>query len=92
MITDFGLGRSFEVFDDASDVMNTFCGTPNYAAFELVSGIPYNGVKTDIWAIGVILFVMIAGFPPFKGVTVTQVYNNIKQLNYRIPRHFSTGD
>ena len=71
-------------------LMSTSCGTPNYAAFELVSGIPYDGVKTDIWAMGVILFIMIAGNPPFKGATVSQVYNNIKQLNYRPPRHFSS--
>jgi serine/threonine protein kinase len=76
LITDFGLGRTFEESSDSeADVMSTFCGTPNYAAFELVSGIPYDGVKTDIWAMGVILFIMIAGNPPFKGVTVSQIYN-----------------
>lgn len=89
LITDFGLGRTFK--SETDDIMSTFCGTPNYAAIELVSGIPYVGVKTDIWAMGVILYVMMAGFPPFKGVTVQQVYNNIKQLKYKIPKHFSSG-
>jgi serine/threonine protein kinase len=56
-----------------------------------VSGIPYVGVKTDIWAMGVILYAMMAGYPPFKGASVQQVYNNIKSLKYKIPKHFSSG-
>jgi serine/threonine protein kinase len=46
ILSDFGLGRSF---DRRDQVLGTFCGTPLYAAPELVSGIQYNGPPADIW-------------------------------------------
>ncbi|RKO95438.1 kinase-like protein, partial [Caulochytrium protostelioides] len=87
LISDFGLGRTFS--SDKDDLMRTFCGTPNYAAIELISGIPYIGVKSDIWAMGIILYVMLTGRPPFTGETISALYAKIKALDYVLPRRFS---
>ncbi|KAJ3318944.1 hypothetical protein HDV06_006933 [Boothiomyces sp. JEL0866] len=85
LVTDFGLGRAFQV----SDYMKTFCGTPTYSPPEMISAKPYNGTKIDIWAMGVILYAMVAGHLPFAGDTVTSVFQKIKDVDYEIPEHFS---
>lgn len=87
LITDFGLGRTFD--GATKDYMTTFCGTPNYAAVELISGIPYIGVKSDIWALGVILYVMMTGKPPFDGKSINALYRRIKRIDYKVPSYFS---
>ncbi|KAI8801467.1 kinase-like domain-containing protein, partial [Cladochytrium replicatum] len=87
LISDFGLGRTFQ--SDDNDLMKTFCGTPNYAAVELISGIPYTGVKSDIWAMGVVLYVMMTGRPPFVGENISQLYSKIKAVDYKCPDYFS---
>ncbi|KAI8849808.1 kinase-like domain-containing protein [Chytridium lagenaria] len=89
LISDFGLGRTF--LNDKDDYMKTFCGTPNYAAVELISGIPYIGVKADIWALGVVLFVMMTGRPPFTGDSISALYSKIKAVDYKCPDYFSKG-
>ncbi|ORZ37910.1 hypothetical protein BCR44DRAFT_1483602 [Catenaria anguillulae PL171] len=87
LITDFGLGRTFR--SDIEDLMMTFCGTPNYAAVELISFKPYIGVHTDVWAMGVILFIMCSGKPPFHGHSIPSLYNKIMNLQYTCPDHFT---
>jgi serine/threonine protein kinase len=72
-------------------IFQTFCGTPNYAAVELISGIPYNGVKSDIWAMGVVLYVMMTGKPPFSGENISALYSKIKAVDYKCPEYFSRG-
>ncbi|KAJ1550434.1 Protein kinase, partial [Nowakowskiella sp. JEL0078] len=87
LISDFGLGRTFD--SETEDFMKTFCGTPNYAAVELISGIPYLGVKSDIWAMGVVLYIMMTGKPPFFGESISALYSKIKAVEYKCPTHFS---
>ncbi|KAJ3341274.1 MAP microtubule affinity-regulating kinase 1 [Gonapodya sp. JEL0774] len=88
LISDFGLGRTFN--SEADDYMKTFCGTPNYAAVELISGIPYIGVKSDIWAMGVVLYIMMTGRPPFIGENISALYSKIRAVDYKCPDYFST--
>ena len=52
---------------------------------------PYNGVKADIWSLGIILYIMNAGMRPFSGNTFHMLYHNITRINYRTPDHFSNG-
>ncbi|KAJ3093874.1 Map microtubule affinity-regulating kinase, partial [Phlyctochytrium planicorne] len=87
LISDFGLGRTF--LNDRDDYMKTFCGTPNYAAVELITGTPYIGVKADIWAMGVVLYVMMTGRPPFSGDNISALYSKIKNVDYKCPDYFS---
>ncbi|KAJ3065468.1 MAP/microtubule affinity-regulating kinase 3 [Podochytrium sp. JEL0797] len=89
LISDFGLGRTYN--PEVQEYLKTFCGTPNYAAVELISGIPYNGIKSDIWAMGVALYVMMTGKTPFVGATISQLYSKIKAVDYKCPDYFS-GD
>ena len=58
-ITDFGLARFLD-----GDFANTACGTPGYVAPEIISGKGY-GKEVDYWSIGVIIYILLCGFPPF---------------------------
>lgn len=78
-------------FQRCISFIQTFCGTPNYAAVELVSGHPYHGEASDIWAMGVILYILLTGKPPFEGNTITALYTNIRSLEYTAPSYFSEG-
>ncbi|DBA04979.1 TPA: hypothetical protein N0F65_006981 [Lagenidium giganteum] len=52
------------------------CGTPDYLSPEIVAGRPH-GTPVDYWALGVILYEMLVGFPPFNDDTVEKIFNNI---------------
>ncbi len=61
-IVDFGLST----FYAPNSLLQTACGSPCYAAPEMIAGLKYNGLMTDIWSMGIILFAMICGFLPFE--------------------------
>jgi serine/threonine protein kinase len=60
-LIDFGLANSMK--DGAS--LSTACGSPNYAAPEVISGTAYGGQDVDVWSCGVILYAMVYGNLPF---------------------------
>lgn len=62
-IIDFG----FSVKADTMQRLNLFCGTPNYMSPEIILKKDYYGGPCDVWALGVMLFVICAGYFPFKG-------------------------
>ncbi|KAK8980904.1 hypothetical protein V6N11_048034 [Hibiscus sabdariffa] len=59
-------------------------GTPYYVAPEVVMGRPYNE-KVDIWSAGVVLYVMLAGVPPFFGETAEEIFEAVMRGNLRFP-------
>ena len=61
-IIDFGLSNSYKT----NKLLETPCGSPCYAAPEMLLGNKYNGLLIDIWSIGIILYAMIHGFLPFE--------------------------
>lgn len=61
-LVDFGLSNTFK----DNETLTTACGSPCYAAPEMISGDPYHGAKVDIWSCGVILFAMVCGYLPFE--------------------------
>jgi len=77
-LIDFGISKRFQPGDPAK----TKAGTPNYVAPEVLGG-RYDE-KVDIWSLGVITFVMLAGRHPFSGKTVDQVLKNVKTANYNM--------
>lgn len=61
-LTDFGLSR---FIDPSNPLLETRCGSEEYAAPELIIGKKYDGRKTDAWALGVVLYALITGSLPF---------------------------
>ncbi|CAG9326659.1 unnamed protein product [Blepharisma stoltei] len=70
----------------SSDKKNTvFCGTPSYMAPEIIARRGYQAASADIWALGVLLYVLLCGNYPFRGKTDQEVYKNILIGNYEAP-------
>jgi serine/threonine protein kinase len=69
-IIDFGLSN--HVKDAIS--LKTPCGSPNYAAPEVISGKCYSGKEVDIWSCGVILYAMVCGSLPFDDENFPRLY------------------
>jgi calcium/calmodulin-dependent protein kinase I len=81
-ITDFGLSKIFS--DDlAGEVtMKTACGTPGYVAPEVLTHENYSS-QVDLWSVGVIVYILLCGFPPFYGDNDAQMFKKIKAGQYK---------
>ncbi len=84
-LTDFGLCKE-EMTQGA--MTETFCGTPEYMAPEIVSGKPYNKA-VDWWTLGTLLYEMLVGVPPFYSENVNTMYQKILTAPLRFPNHIS---
>ncbi|KAH9062763.1 CAMK/CAMKL/AMPK protein kinase [Lactarius vividus] len=84
-IADFGLSN--EIKD--GDFLKTSCGSPNYAAPEVIRGGLYTGPEIDVWSAGVILYVMLCGRLPFEDDDVQTLFTKISQGTYVIPSYLS---
>lgn len=76
-IADFGFAKRV---GDLS-VHETACGTPGYVAPEILRGDPY-GCEVDIWSMGVICYVLLAGYPPFYDEDQKKLFRKIKEGRY----------
>lgn len=61
-IVDFGLSNTYK----PGELLQTACGSPCYAAPEMIGGKSYNGIEVDIWSSGVTLYAMLCGYLPFE--------------------------
>lgn len=77
-IIDFG----FAVAIPQGQKLKIFCGTPSYIAPEIISGQPY-AFPGDVWALGVLLYVMLAGRFPFKASTQRELYRRIVRGSFQ---------
>lgn len=68
-IADFGLSGLREGDNGGTAELYTQCGTRSYMSPEVLSCLPYEGAPADVWSAGVVLFIMLAGFPPFQIAT-----------------------
>lgn len=82
---DFGLANYMK--DGAS--LTTSCGSPNYAAPEVIAGLSYGGPDVDIWSIGIILYAMVVGQLPFDDDQMSVLFAKIKEGKYFLPNHIS---
>ena len=87
-VSDFGLSALSES-KRQDGLLHTTCGTPAYVAPEVISKTGYDGAKSDIWSCGVILFVLVAGYLPFHGSNLMDMYRKIEQGDFRCPSWFS---
>ncbi|MBA0769185.1 hypothetical protein Gotri_017946 [Gossypium trilobum] len=86
-IADFGFSN---IMRDGH-FLKTSCGSPNYAAPEIVSGKLYAGPEVDAWSCGVILYVLLSGTLPFEDESFHNLYKKIKASNIKTNRHLSAG-
>jgi serine/threonine protein kinase len=82
-VTDFGLSNITS--QKHGDVFFTVCGTPHYASPEVLSRVKYNGPMSDIWSMGVVLYVMLLGYLPFDNDLHDALRVKIKHANFTIP-------
>ena len=82
---DFG----FSTFSSPSKHLDTFCGSPPYAAPELFQEESYIGNSVDIWALGVMLYFMMTGNMPFRGESVHEIKTKVTNGSYHMPRNLS---
>ncbi|CAJ0565972.1 unnamed protein product, partial [Mesorhabditis spiculigera] len=80
-IADFGLSN---IMTDG-DFLRTSCGSPNYAAPEVISGKLYAGPEVDVWSCGVILYALLCGTLPFDDEHVPTLFRKIKAGVFPIP-------
>jgi 5'-AMP-activated protein kinase catalytic alpha subunit len=80
-IIDFGLSNMYR----NEEKLGTACGSPCYAAPEMVAGLRYDGLKADIWSSGVILYAMLAGYLPFEDPDTARLYRKIMNCKYKAP-------
>ncbi|KAG6866562.1 hypothetical protein C0991_002047 [Blastosporella zonata] len=81
-IADFGMA-AWQATDDG--LLRTSCGSPHYAAPEIISGVMYNGSAADIWSCGVILFALLAGKLPFDDDDTGALLNKVKTGKFEFP-------
>ncbi|TRZ25912.1 hypothetical protein HGM15179_001259 [Zosterops borbonicus] len=79
MITDFGLASARKKGDDC--LMKTTCGTPEYIAPEILVRKPYTN-SVDMWALGVISYILLSGTMPFEDDNRTRLYRQILKGKY----------
>uniref|UniRef100_F6XGL3 Maternal embryonic leucine zipper kinase n=1 Tax=Ciona intestinalis TaxID=7719 RepID=F6XGL3_CIOIN len=68
-----------------SDHLYTCCGSPAYAAPELIAGKSYMGSEADLWSMGVLLYALLNGFLPFDDDNIGMLYRKIKAGKYDTP-------
>ncbi|EAY09063.1 AGC family protein kinase [Trichomonas vaginalis G3] len=84
-ITDFGLCGIIE----SSQLMNGFCGSPTYCSPECLTRQQYDGRLSDIWSMGVLLYTMVVGSPPWNTTSSANLLDQIFADNIQYPSHIS---
>jgi len=86
---DFGLATKLE-FD--GEKKKTICGTPNYIAPEILEGKTGHSYEVDVWSLGVVIYTLLVGKPPFETPEVKSTYKKIRMNSYSFPEHVPLSD
>jgi len=78
-IADFGFSKSF-AGDDAEKLM-TSCGSPGYVAPEILTAESYDK-SVDMWSVGVIIYILLSGYPPFYADSAPALFKKIMDVKY----------
>lgn len=84
-IVDFGLSNTYQ----EGQLLQTACGSPCYAAPEMIAGHKYVPSRVDIWSCGVILFALVCGYLPFEDQNHAELYSKILNAQYEMPNFVS---
>ena len=84
-IVDFGLSNLYK----ENQLLKTACGSPCYAAPEMIAGKKYKPLNVDIWSSGVIMFALICGYLPFDDNDTQALYRKILRGEYTLPAFVS---
>ena len=79
-LTDFGLSKQ----QNMNNIAHTFCGTPEYLAPEIVMNLGH-GKAVDWWSLGILLFELTVGIPPFYSQNVNEMYRKIQSAPLQFP-------
>jgi len=84
-IGDFGLCNAMR----PGHPLLTSCGSPNYASPEVISDESYDGAASDVWSMGVVLYVLLDGCLPFSSSSYSKLFEKIRSGKYRELDHIS---
>lgn len=84
-LTDFGFSNKFQ----PGKKLTTSCGSLAYSAPEILLGDEYDAPAVDIWSLGVILFMLVCGQPPFQEANDSETLTMIMDCKYTVPPHVS---
>lgn len=80
-IADFGFAKFVK-----SSIAETSCGSPHYAAPEVIKGEPYDGCAADVWSCGVILYALLAGYLPFDDQSIRALLAKVRKGAFTMPQ------
>lgn len=84
-LADFGFAKKCPT----PKILHTQCGTPGYVAPEILMGVPYD-TQADIWSLGVIVYILLGGYPPFIEKNQKNLFRRIKRGEYEFhPQYWS---
>ncbi|XP_022606615.1 LOW QUALITY PROTEIN: SNF-related serine/threonine-protein kinase [Seriola dumerili] len=86
-LTDFGFSNKFQ----PGKKLTTSCGSLAYSAPEILLGDEYDAPAVDIWSLGVILFMLVCGQPPFQEANDSETLTMIMDCKYTVPAHVSSA-
>ncbi|KAI0343257.1 Pkinase-domain-containing protein [Trametopsis cervina] len=80
-VADFGMA----VWQGKSDMLKTACGSPHYAAPEIINAEPYNGTVSDVWSCGIILYALLTGRLPFDDEDIIPLLEKVRIGKFNLP-------
>ncbi|CAD7087920.1 unnamed protein product [Hermetia illucens] len=86
-LTDFGFSNKF----CPGQKLETSCGSLAYSAPEILLGDSYDAPAVDVWSLGVILYMLVCGTPPFEKANDSETLTMIMDCKYTMPSHVSVG-
>lgn len=86
-LTDFGFSNKF----CPGQKLETSCGSLAYSAPEILLGDSYDAPAVDVWSLGVILYMLVCGQPPFQEANDSETLTMIMDCKYTMPQHVSIG-